>query len=54
MPILLLLGLITSGSSAMLSEMHVSISAAEYRWMLHNLYVFTRWRYSKNLERGNL
>ena len=54
MPILLLLGLITSGRSAMLSEIHVSIIAAQYRWPLHNVYVFTRWRYSKNLKRRNL
>ena len=53
MPFLLLLGLI-SCRSAMLSEIHVSISPSEYRWPLHNVYVFTRWRYSKNLKRGNL
>ena len=47
MAILLFLGLITSGRSAMLSEMHGSISPAEYRWTLHNVYVFIRW---KNVE----
>ena len=42
MPILLFLkGLITSGRSAMPSEMHVSISPAEFHWPM---------RYSKNLN----
>ena len=38
MPIQLPLGLITSGRSAMLREMHVSISPAEYHWPLHKVY----------------
>ena len=38
----------------MLSEIHVSIIAAQSRWLLHHVYVFTRWRYRKNLKRGNL
>ena len=55
MPILLLLDLITSDRSAMLSEMHdCQHIASRVPWPMQNLYVFTRWRYSKNLKRGNL